>query len=224
MGWNVSETKAIFDHASHVLIVTMRPSLRIEIGRNFEAQGTTSTTQGQAICSWHIQPREDSVDPSTEAPALEEAYSRLDDFIVKFPQKYPWPFSHQLDVRVQPNTSGLLVAELWLSVQTSMLECNPQLRMTPGSSKEPWTSHPDFLCSSDHRTGLAIHPLDRHDCLVHANRSGEVEQVDLFGRFMEKGVIRRGRLLLVGSASSISENQMLGLCREFAASELPLTP
>jgi hypothetical protein len=60
--------------------------------------------------------------------------------------------------------------------------------------------------------------------LVHASRSGEVEQLNLFGRFMEKGVIRRGRLLFVASATSISENQMLGLCREFAASELPLTP
>jgi hypothetical protein len=224
MGWKVSETKAIFDHASHELVVSTRPSLRIEIGRKFEAQGTTTKTPDQAVCSWQIQPREDSVDPSTEAPAPEEAYSRLDDFIVKFPQKYPWPFSYQLDVRVQPNASGLLVAELWLSVQTSMLECNPQLRMTPGSSKEPWTSHPDFLCSSDRRTGLAIHPLDRQDCLVHANRSGEVEQVDLFGRFMEKGVIRRGRLLLVGSATSISEKQMQKLCQDFSSSELPLTP
>jgi hypothetical protein len=45
----------------------------------------------------------------------------------------------------------------------------------------------------------------------------------MFGRFMEKGVIRRGRLLLVASTSSISEKQMKDLCSDFAASHLPLT-
>ncbi|MFM8401447.1 MAG: hypothetical protein ACKOAH_26805, partial [Pirellula sp.] len=138
-------------------------------------------------------------------------------------QRYPWPFSYQLDVRVQPDHKDLLVAELWLSVQTSMLECNPQLCLVPKNPKAPWTCHPQFICSADRRLALAVHPLDIPDSKLHASRSGSVERLDLFGQFMEKGVIRRGRLLLVASNTSISEKRMKDMCSIFAASSLPLT-
>jgi len=211
MGWNVTDTKAAFKHGSLELIVQTRPSL------SFELRAGASTSE------WLIQPQEDSVEPNTPAPGLDEAYSRLDDFIACYPQKYPWPFSYQLDVRVQPSDENLLVAELWLSVQTSMLECNPQLSLVPTSPNAPWSSHRDFLCSGDRRTALAIHPLDKDDCRIHADRSSSLEQLELFGRFMEKGVIRRGRLLFIGSASPIPEKQMIDLYKRFADSSLPLT-
>jgi len=175
------------------------------------------------MSEWQIQPKEDSVEANTPAPDLDEAYSRLDDFIVCYPQKYPWPFSYQLDVRVQPSDENLLVAELWLSVQTSMLECNPQLSLVPTSPNAPWSSHGHFLYSGDRRSALAIHPLDKDDCRIHADRSSSLEQLELFGRFMEKGVIRRGRLLFIGSASPIPEKQMIDLYKRFADSSLPLT-
>ncbi|MFM8573105.1 MAG: hypothetical protein ACKOAU_16035 [Pirellula sp.] len=211
MGWNVSETKASFKHGALELVVHMLPTLRIEID------------QPSGKFAWEIQPREDSVMATEKPPKPSESYARLNDFIISFPQKYPWPFSYQLDVRVQPSDTHLLVAELWLSVQTSMLECNPQLILLPSNDKGPWTCHPEFLCSGDRRTSLAIHPLDRSDSKLHTSRSGSIERLDLFGRFMEKGVIRRGRLLLVASNSSISEKQMMEFCKAFADSQLPLT-
>ena len=211
MGWKVSENKATNKHLTHELVVLTQPSLGIHID------------MGDAKYDWEIRPMEDSVEPDTPAPAPGEAYSRLDDFIVNFPQRYPWPFSYQLDVRVQPEHKDLLVAELWLSVQTSMLECNPQLCLVPKAPKAPWTCHPQFICSADRRLALAVHPLDIPDSKLHASRSGSVERMDLFGQFMEKGVIRRGRLLLVASNTSISEKRMKDLCTMFAASSLPLT-
>jgi hypothetical protein len=211
MGWNVSDTKASFKHRSLELIVQTRPSLSFEL------------RAGTSMSEWQIQPKEDSVEANTPAPDLDEAYSRLDDFIVCYPQKYPWPFSYQLDVRVQPSDENLLVAELWLSVQTSMLECNPQLSLVPTSPNTPWSSHGHFLYSGDRRSALAIHPLDKDDCRIHADRSSSLEQLELFGRFMEKGVIRRGRLLFIGSASPIPEKQMIDLYKRFADSSLPLT-
>ncbi|MFM7927872.1 MAG: hypothetical protein ACKO9Q_09195 [Pirellula sp.] len=211
MGWKVSETKATNKHGTHELVVITQPSLGIHID------------MGDAKYDWEIRPMEDSVGPDTPAPAPGEAYSRLDDFIVNFPQRYPWPFSYQLDVRVQPDHKDLLVAELWLSVQTSMLECNPQLCLVPKDPKAPWTCHPQFICSADRRLALVVHPLDIPDSKLHASRSGSVERLDLFGQFMEKGVIRRGRLLLVASNTSISEKRMKDMCSIFAASSLPLT-
>jgi hypothetical protein len=211
MGWNVSDTKASFKHRSLELIVQTRPSLSFEL------------RAGTSMSEWQIQPKEDSVEANTPAPDLDEAYSRLDDFIVCYPQKYPWPFSYQLDVRVQPSDENLLVAELWLSVQTSMLECNPQLSLVPTSPNAPWSSHGHSLYSGDRRSALAIHPLDKDDCRIHADRSSSLEQLELFGRFMEKGVIRRGRLLFIGSASPIPEKQMIDLYKRFADSSLPLT-
>lgn len=211
MGWKVSDNKATYKHGSLELIVQTQPKLGIEARHD------------QWHCAWEIAPSEDSVQPETVDPAPEESYSRLEDFIVRFPQKFPWPFSYQLDVRMQPSDANLLVAELWLSVQTSMLECHPQLRMIPTTSKAPWTCHPQFICSADRQFALAIHPLDQIDSTIQSNRSGDIQRLDLFGKFMEKGVIRRGRVLLVASNSSISEKQMKELCKSFAASSLPLT-
>lgn len=211
MGWKVSKNIATNKHGSLELVVQTQSSLRIRID------------QGPIQFDWEIQPLEDSVGKDTPAPAPGEAYGRLDDFIVNFPQRYPWPFSYQLDVRVQPNHKDLLVAELWLSVQTSMLECNPQLRLIPKDAKAAWTCHPEFLCSADRRLALAVHPLDLADSKFHTSRSGSVEHLDLFGQFMEKGVIRRGRLLLVAGNTSVSEKRMKDLCGIFAASSLPLT-
>lgn len=211
MGWKVSENIATIKHGSIELVVQTQPNLSIQID------------QPAGKFAWEIQPREDSVAATTPAPTPGESYSRLDDFIVALPQRYPWPFSYQLDVRVQPSDQDLLVAELWLSVQTSMLECNPQLSLIPQDPKGPWSCHPEFLCSADRRLALAIHPLDIADSKLHTDRSGSIERLDLFGRFMEKGVIRRGRLLLVASNTSISEKRMKELCHVFAASSLPLT-
>lgn len=211
MGWKVTENKATYKHGTLELVVLAEPSLKILIAT------------GDAKYDWEIRPMEDSVGQDTPAPVRGEAYSRLDDFIVNFPQRYPWPFSYQLDVRVQPDHKDLLVAELWLSVQTSMLECNPQLGLIPNEPKAPWTCHPQFICSADRRLALAVHPLDIPDSKLHASRSGSVERMDLFGQFMEKGVIRRGRLMLVASNTSISEKRMKDLCNIFAASSLPLT-
>ncbi|MFN6401411.1 MAG: hypothetical protein ACK449_16095 [Planctomycetota bacterium] len=211
MGWNVSDTAAVFLRGSLELHVQTLPDLKIRVGT------------ADHSCTWAVQPREDSVELGSKLPAPNEAYSRIDDYIVAFPQRFPWPFSYQLDVRVQPSSSNLLVLELWLSVQTSMLECNPQLSLLPLESRETWTCHPQFICSADRRSALAVHPLDLEDSHWIAKGSGGIERLDMFGRFMEKGVIRRGRLLLVASTSSISEKQMKDLCSDFAASHLPLT-
>ena len=211
MGWNVSETKASFEHGSLEILVQTAPAFRIQVG------------PPDHQCLWEVQPREDSVEAGTKPPALAEAYCRGDDYIAKYPQRFPWPFSYQLDVRVQPSSKELLVLEIWLSVQTSMLECNPQLSFVPTLTREPWTCHPEFICSADRRTAVAVHPLDLGDCRFQTNRAGGIERLDMFGRFMEKGVIRRGRLLLVASTSSIPEKQMKDLCNLFAKSCLPLT-
>jgi len=211
MGWKVSDKKASFKHGSLELTVQTQPSLSIQAHHD------------HWNCAWEITPREDSVDTNAPAPAPEESYTRLQDFIVRYPQKFPWPFSYQVDVRIHPSDQNTIVAELWLSVQTSMLDCHPQLSLLPQGPKSPWDCHPDFICSSDRRCALAIHPLDQNDSMLKTNRDGTVERLDLFGRFMEKGVIRRGRILLVVSSISISEKQIQELCKSFAASNLPLT-
>lgn len=65
--------------------------------------------------------------------------------------------------------------------------------------------------------------MDRADARTETSPSGEFKHLELFGRFMEKGVIRRGRLLLVGARTTLSEKQVQQCLHEFSQSSLPLT-
>lgn len=76
-----------------------------------------------------------------------------------------------------------------------------------------------------HFTGL-IHPSDQVDTQLLYTRGGDLDcdvMVQFFGRFMEKGVIRRGRVRLLISRAPLTDNQLLDAYRAFAVSELPLT-
>lgn len=76
-----------------------------------------------------------------------------------------------------------------------------------------------------HFTGL-IHPSDQVDTQLLYTRGGDRDcdlMVQFFGRFMEKGVIRRGRLRLLISDDRLSDDQLLDAYKMFASSDLPLT-
>lgn len=76
---------------------------------------------------------------------------------------------------------------------------------------------------------VMVHPTDQIDSqlLVAGDASSGVNsiavQMRIFGRFMEKGVIRRARLRLLVSPDSIDERTLLAHYADFAASPLPLT-
>ncbi|XZE17793.1 hypothetical protein SH449x_003072 [Pirellulaceae bacterium SH449] len=163
---------------------------------------------------------------------LGESYVRQNDFVAIFPEQPPLTFGYQVYTCIKPPAGDLpagdiLVLELWLSVQTSTLESHPQLHLKWGVDGEGTEScvlvetESGIYLSEDRKRGLIIHPLDVADCSL-TNSHGNPELL-AFGRFMEKGVIRRMRLQLIHSQQSMGADQWQLLVDSFSRSPLPLT-
>ena len=120
----------------------------------------------------------------------------------------------------------------WNKIQAK-LESNPQLRIqcqttAPASKAIDTTSgHRADLSKGlylfeDNTLGILVHPMDQSDTVLEHDKDEHWTLVT-FGRFMEKGVIRRMRLRIVASNDTISDSQWLAWMQSFADSPLPLT-
>ena len=179
------------------------------------------------VLSVEITPSEQQVKDSAARMPFGEAYVRQTDLIAIFPELDPWRFGYQMDIRLIdnpiPNTLVLpntLVMEIWLSIQTSLLDSHPQLELLLRG--ERFKALTDSCWTSDSsRIGLLIHPLDQPDCRIEQLKEGLAMRV--FGRFMEKGVIRRMRFRLIAALESVSAAVWRDRFEEFSNSPLPLT-
>jgi hypothetical protein len=142
--------------------------------------------------------------------------------IVTCPERKPYPFGYQVYFSVTTGEDDTVALELWLSVQTSTLESHPQVRLN--FDENFWC--PDDrehlpIRKHDQHFGIMIHPLDESD--TRWQNAQHFQSLLVFGRFMEKGVIRRMRIRIIGSGTSIPSSGWLELFNDFAASPLPLT-
>lgn len=221
MVWKLKDDCSVFASHGFTLTVSNAERTRIRLESEVESKHAKHT-----LGDWQVIPRDSTLVEEVSYPVPGERYVRQSDLITSFSQKYPWNFSYQIDVRVLSSSVEQMVVELWLSIQTSMLESNPELWLVEAghaSTAGAWKCHPEYVCSSDKRSIMVVHPLDRADARTQTSPSGEFKHLELFGRFMEKGVIRRGRLLLVGARSTLSEKQVQQCISEFSHSSLPLT-
>ena len=150
-----------------------------------------------------------------------DAYVRQKDLIAIFPETKPWQFGYQMDLRMlESSTTGILAIEFWLSIQTSLLDTYPQLELRfQGDLFSPsvancWTSQSSSM-------GLLVHPMDEQDCQIKSENDGL--RMTVFGRFMEKGVIRRMRFRLIVAPKSETARYWQERFEEFSGSPLPLT-
>jgi hypothetical protein len=162
-----------------------------------------------------------------------DCYVRQGDLVSHFPEKAPFHFGYEAYFCTVQSASECQILELWLSVQTSKLESNPQLRIqcqttAPASQAIDTTSgHRSDLSKGlylfeDNTLGILVHPMDQSDTVLEHDKDEHWTLVT-FGRFMEKGVIRRMRLRIVASNDTISDSQWLAWMQSFADSPLPLT-
>ena len=173
------------------------------------------------VLSVGITPSELQVEDSATRMPLGDAYVRQTDLIAIFPELAPWRFGYQIDLRLLDATlSNTLAMEIWLSIQTSLLDSHPQLKVQ--FKGENFNAVIDNGWTSDSsRLGLLIHPLDQPDCHIEQVKEGLAMRV--FGRFMEKGVIRRMRFRLIAAIEPLSTADWRDRFEEFSNSPLPLT-
>jgi len=216
MAWTHNHDTAHFKAHGSQLSIELGSPLRI-------AFLSSSHAQTSPIAAFEIIPQETSVPSTTPMPPCTDAFIRQRDLIASYAQEYPWPFAFQLDFRSHSSAvEGIETMELWLSVQTSLLTSHPQLWVRP-SADSPVTANGEMVVSENHHVALMIHPLDREDCRSVATSKHRIERVEAFGRFMEKGVIRRARILLAWSAHPVQAKQWRAVYAPFAESPLPLT-
>ncbi|HBE71848.1 MAG TPA: hypothetical protein DDW52_27205 [Planctomycetaceae bacterium] len=167
---------------------------------------------------------------------IEEAYGRQDDLIVQYQQSPQDSYRFHLYWRKLPvSPASQLGIELWLGVQTGLLDSRPELHVTCHAGQawetlkhgelveaEPSESLAALIARRDDATGVwLIEPSDQVDVTLLS--SGAESTVGVFDHFMEKGVIRRARMRFHILSADVEIGQIAELYRSFAASQLPLT-
>jgi len=175
----------------------------------------------KAALSLGIKPSELHDKESASDVPFGEAYVRQSDLIAIYPERVPCRFGYQIDVRmIQDAPSNSMAMEFWLSIQTSLLDSYPQLELRWSGAQFNARSE-NYWTSTASQMGLMVHPLDQPDCRMEQTEDGITMRV--FGRFMEKGVIRRMRFRWIAAMQSETDAFWHERFAEFSESPLPLT-
>ncbi len=172
----------------------------------------------------------------------EEVYVRQSDCIVRFKESADDTYAIQLQWQTLPGPPpGPCGVELWASVHTSLLDASPELVLASEGTAGSWHIHDasEFGAApaSDHAERPAaltafvdgvtrvwmIAPQDQVQVRLQTGAAEAVQQLALFGEFMEKGVIRRARMRFIAVVGQLSPTRLQALYDEFANSPLPLT-
>jgi hypothetical protein len=218
MAWTLHHHRATWVAHQRNIEVRLESPLRYSIGCN------SSPDSDGELAAFEVTPWDPDLPLNIEPLACGDAYIRESDLIAFYPQTAPWTFGYQIDLRPWSETiENVQCMEIWLSISTSMLESNPKLVLRPTSPMIKLADGPISI-ASDGKASLIVHPLDLSDvAAVPLGQSSQVDRWDIFGGFMEKGVIRRARLLLAWGTGQIPRSTWEHALDRFADSPLPLT-
>lgn len=176
---------------------------------------------------------------------IEEAYVRGSDLISMFDQRDSDSFAFALHHCLLESDNSRVSIESWFSVQTDDLDSEPVLSVScrsadasywetmshqeviadsSGESLAGSTSPAAIVCQNSEESGIwLIDHGDQQHCELLSSPAEAEQRIELFGHFMEKGVIRRARMrfhLVDGEASPAVIRE---LYEAFLNSPLPLT-
>jgi hypothetical protein len=181
----------------------------------------------------------------------EEIYVRQQDLIARFSQVGKDEYGFQVDWRLLDAPSDFDVGiEVWISLQTNLLDSAPKIQACSrgvGTWKS-WTHHQlvsEVGPSDDASQGWSsqsaslvaavssstkdcsclwiIEPRDLQQVSWKSQPIGNEQQAELFGQFLEKGVIRRARMQLLASKKQIGLQEIQRAYQQLIKRELPLT-
>lgn len=119
---------------------------------------------------------------------------------------------------------GALVMELIVSIQTTLLDSEPTLDLKLQSDTAVSSSADNAIHTAEvgsQRWSILLGP---HDAPFTTNQSTSHElDLRLFGEFMEKGVIRKGRPWIVVESTSTAAADLGKILQQLTDSPLPLT-
>lgn len=179
--------------------------------------------------------------PDPHEAFAKDCYSRQGDLVVSYPQRAQRNFSVQLDYRLLDVQPESILVELWLSIQTFLLDTHPAVSVESGLDSDDLAAfnaegeqvslgeypevaivrYRDRECGCD--IAVMLHPRDQGDTHWSIAREPKRLVAQLGGHFMEKGVIRRMRMRALVARSELTTSTILESYAAFAESPLPLT-
>jgi hypothetical protein len=168
---------------------------------------------------------------------LQEAYVRQEDLILRYEQSQSDQFGFQLNWRrLDCELVDAIAIELWLSVQTTLLNTHPMFEIDSTAHGNWQTLTLAQLscskaqvtaagCSRDQSltTIVMIQDSDACQAKLIKDKSAKELRFRMFGQFLEKGVIRRARLCFLATTADLSQAEIAEAYQKFSASPLPLT-
>ncbi|QDU59163.1 hypothetical protein [Aeoliella mucimassa] len=168
--------------------------------------------------------------PGVDQQPVVDCYVRGDDLVCVLAPSEAFPFTTQLYWTLRTLDSTLkptAAVTLSLSIRTELLDTEPAIAITCESGQSmihtmALPTGPAYtLDLGDHGTLLDYAMTE--DCAQQATTSDTTIERTLFGHFLEKGVIRTGRLHAVLVPGELDASQATALCDDLASSQLPLT-
>jgi hypothetical protein len=181
---------------------------------------------------------------------VEEVYVRQKDLIARFSQSPQDQFGFQVDWRLLDPLPGFsLGIEVWVSIQTELLDSVPLIRVESESQNgwqsyqhqqlvdsastvvpadQGWSDSPSTIAAlgfsdSDIHALWLFDPRDQSQVNWISANQALLQQAELFGTFLEKGVIRRARMQLWVSNKSIDMDAARRAYHQLIQRDLPLT-
>ncbi len=181
-----------------------------------------------------------SLSPVDQAslPEAAEQFVRGDAWYVNYPQG-DGRFAMRLAFRPIETTEDRLLVEVLISIQTDLLDSHPKIDIdidcqsidSIATADQNFADQgaaagvaPIYLANgSGYSCSVLLGPHDRPFTTSHSTVSSL--RLRLFGEFLEKGVIRRGRpwIVIDRSGKPIPEDWLLQRWQQLAASPLPLS-
>jgi len=247
MIWQIINKIAYIEHPSWIGEFDLRnPERGLRINFRGSKKAHVNTELSESASAFKI-----SVPESQRGFTLGEFYVRGEDLIVQYPSDSYRNFNIQLDFRLMEIQNEFFGIELWISVQTHLLDTRPSISTGFGLFD---VAHQTILAVVDHvlcdsankacgpehlqagviaapmnvdghlSCAILIHPLDQRDVIWEFQKD-RPEQYDLrwFGQSMEKGVIRRGRIQFFLSTKPITIERAQAQYGMFAESPMPLS-
>ncbi|SMP62348.1 hypothetical protein SAMN06265222_107296 [Neorhodopirellula lusitana] len=198
--------------------------------------GTDGISLGDPDGSLHVSVfGGSSVKPGKlDLPVAAERYVRGDEWKISYPQGES-EFSLRLSIRIVEATSTRLVLEPTFSIQTSLLDTHPTLLLkaiggkTAGSTIPNASELGDFTASTLDLTGgagsVSILVGPRDTAYATDRSTSDRLELQLFGDFLEKGVICKVRpwIILDRSDVAITSDELLAYAKQLSETPLPLT-
>ena len=190
-------------------------SLRIDVSRPQDGV-VVSPTRGETEVFWKIA--------QLAGSELVECYTRAEDLVATYKPTDAFPFRSQLYWTCVDDSDTDLAVQFTISAQTDLLDTHPVMDLSipqlPLSRARSADECYGRICelAADHILLLAVHPSDAP---LNVGHSGDEWQI--FGEFLEKGVIRRARLFAALLSGSGVDDRVQRVLERFRNQELPLT-